>query len=269
MKKEVIILILFQIQVLCGMAQCPNNLLVNGSFSSIKGENITAPGWTSSGTPDINDEIGPLQTSPGYVWFGLPLASTDSGTWQNLFYNETVSQSVNVIQGQTYYFCIEYASQSIDLNGAPISFPAGLDIYVDGLRFSTDLDTSMFTWEKICLSFVANSSLATIEIVPSGVEYIAIDGACLSIYDITDVNTHTSLSAKYTYFNPNEEVLNIKYNDSQVYSLFTLYDYLGRIVLKQEINSDTRINIDYLPKGSYVYNLRKDNILVDKGALAK
>ena len=269
MKKEVIILILFLIRVLSGMSQCPNNLLVNGSFSSIEGENITAPGWTAMGTPDINNETGPLQTSPGYVWLGLPIASSDGGTWQNLFYNETVSQPVNVIQGQTYYFCIEYASQSIDLNGASISFPAGLDIYVNGMRFSTDLDTSMFSWEKICLSFVANSNLVTIEIVPSDVEYIAIDGACLSLSDITDVNTHTSLFEKYIYFNPSEEVLNIKYNESGVSSLFTLCDYLGRIILHQEVNSDTRLNIGYLPKGAYVYNLRKDNILIDKGALVK
>src|SRR5688572_23626118 len=74
----------------CSYAQCQNNLLTNGSFTSVEGEDVVAPGWTkwvmtSSDTPDINDEFGPLNTTSSYNWTGLPMGSTDGGTWQNLF----------------------------------------------------------------------------------------------------------------------------------------------------------------------------------------
>jgi hypothetical protein len=46
------------------------NLVVNGSMTSLKGADVAAPGWEKSyisplNTPDINDTSGQLQSTPG------------------------------------------------------------------------------------------------------------------------------------------------------------------------------------------------------------
>ena len=123
-------------------SQCAGNLFTNGSFNSMEGENVTAPGWiavnSSINTPDINDEYGLLNTTTGYLWTGIPLASTNGSTWQNLFGIETIEQTVNVTIGQSYTLCFEYAAQGIFLNTTfEFADPVGVNVYSNGFLLFT------------------------------------------------------------------------------------------------------------------------------------
>jgi hypothetical protein len=64
------------------------NLIANGSMTSVKGADLVAPSWSKystngydANTADINDSSGPLISTPGYYWTGgVPTASPDGGT---------------------------------------------------------------------------------------------------------------------------------------------------------------------------------------------
>ncbi len=155
--------------------------MTNGSFTSLEGANVTAPGWiTGSSTPDINDAFGPLNTTDGYLWTGTPISSSDGGTWQNLFSGESVQQTVNVSIGQCYTLFFEYAAQGITNSEIPYDGPVGVDVFIDGvLEYSTPDDSTQYTWESAYYTFIPTNSSITITFKPSKLQYIGIDGACL------------------------------------------------------------------------------------------
>jgi hypothetical protein len=257
-------------------AQCPNNLLINGSFSSIKGEFVIAPGWVNGGsTPDINDENGPLNTSETYTWTGVPLASPNDSTWQNIFGSESVEQTVNVISGQSYTLCFEYAAQGINSDsGTSLTFidPVGLDIFIDDtLSFTTPLDTSQYTWETACYTFTTTTSTVKIRFAPTDYQYIGIDGACLTL-DITGITDINQNSIHTISPNPFFEQTTLHINNIIHNGTLTVNNSFGQTVkeIKNISGQTVVLSRDNLANGLYFIRLTEGNkiIAVDKLVIA-
>jgi gliding motility-associated-like protein len=191
MKSLITLLLLFSVSYL--PAQCVGNLLTNGSFTSLEGEAVTAPGWTGQSTPDVNIEIGPLNCTPGYNWFGgTPIASSDGGTWQNLFSDaEFIEQSITVTPGQSYTLKFEYTSHGIQ---SPPSLtytdPVGINIYLNNvLTEVAPADITPFTWENYCYVLTAETSTLTLKLSASEYAYAGLDGVCLLPLSNSNSNT--------------------------------------------------------------------------------
>lgn len=178
-------------------AQCPGNLLLNGSFNSLLGENVAAPGWTSFSTPDVNDANNPVNTTPGYVWTATPIPSADGNTWQNLFDTESLTQTVtNLTPGQSYTLSFEYCAQGITASGLTFEGPVGIKVlFGNNVVFVTPEDASVFTWEQACYTFVANSASLTLTFTTTTYQYAAIDGVCLTpaANSFLDIGNDTTL----------------------------------------------------------------------------
>ncbi len=180
MKTNLILLFLFFCSSVQLVAQCPGNLITNGSFDSMEGEAVTAPGWSANSTPDINDPFGPLNTTPGYNWTGTPEASEDGGTWQNMYGAESVSQTLSLVAGETYTVSFEYASMGIEATGLLFDDPTQVQVSIaNNVIYTSPLDNTLFTWEKVCFSFVAPNNVVTLRFQPLPMTYVGIDGICL------------------------------------------------------------------------------------------
>lgn len=178
---------------LFAQAQCVGNVVNNGSFISAEGEAVTAPGWTGSSTPDVNDAVGALNTTPGYVWDGIPVPSSDGGTWQNMFSKgEYVQQNVTVTPGKWYTLKFEYTAQGIKASGISFNGPVGVIIYLDGNPVdTTPNDNSQFTWESYCYTFQATKGSYFFKLSASQYQYVAVDGVCLTSATTTNVHFDT------------------------------------------------------------------------------
>ncbi len=177
-----LLLICFQ-QIL--IAQCPDNLLDNGDMEGVLGENSLAFDWSTDpyygSTPDLNDASGQLNTSPGYNWIGTILASSNDGSWQNLFQNESIYQNVILEIGAEYSLCFEFASQGIESSGILFDDPIGVIFYLNNtLAYSTPLDTTPYSWETSCYIFTATQAFNNILFTTDVYAYVGIDGVCLS-----------------------------------------------------------------------------------------
>ncbi len=177
--------------------QCIGNLISNGSFNSPEGVGVTAPGWTGQLTPDVNDTVGPLITTPGYVWIGgPPVASSDGGTWQNLFSgSEYIQQTLNLTPGKSYTLTFEYAAQGISFDTSfAFTDPVGVHVYFNNVfATATPLDTTPFTWENYSYTFTAASASMVLKISPNKDAYVALDGICIlpvsSVISMPDIFT--------------------------------------------------------------------------------
>jgi gliding motility-associated-like protein len=163
------------------------NLVVNGSMTSLKGADVVAPGWypypdNPVNTPDINDTSGPLLTTPGISWFGgTPVPSPDGGTWQNVFSREGVGQTINgITKGATYYFSYYYTAQGIS-GYSTFALPPNVTIFGATGYVNPDFGGSLFIWNTYCGVLIADST--SIVIIASGPPedgYLAYDGFYLS-----------------------------------------------------------------------------------------
>ena len=180
--------LIFLISVISRFAAAGQNLILNGSMTSQKGADVVAPGWVKSynsplNTPDINDTAGPLLTTAGINWAGgTPIASPDSGTWQNTYTGEGVKQVINGITvGAIYYFSYYYTSQGITTFPNNISPPNVTIAGASGYE-NPDYSGTIFQWNSYCGTLIADS--ASIVIKASGPlniqAYLAYDGFCLS-----------------------------------------------------------------------------------------
>lgn len=177
--------------------QCAGNLISNGSFNSPEGVSVIAPGWTGEMSPDVNDANGPLVTTPGYVWFnGTPVASSDGGTWQNLFSgSEIIEQTLNLTVGESYTLTFEYTAQGIQYDTSySFTNPVGIHVYFNNVfATATPMDSTLFIWENHSYTFTAASNVVVIKISPNTDAYIAIDGICLlpasSVVSMPDIFT--------------------------------------------------------------------------------
>ncbi len=177
-----ILLLVFQVDGV--FAQCEGNLFVNGDMNGTQGANSVADGWTIvSGSPDLNDEDGPLLTTPGFSWTSQPTASPNGGTWQNLFVSEAISQQVSTLPGSIYSVCFYYAQQPItqDFNGDTLDTAWSCYLLANGqLFFITPSTAANYMWLQACTSFTATTSISTISIHGSS-GYGAIDGLCMQV----------------------------------------------------------------------------------------
>ena len=195
LKRLCITALLFTFIVKPQCALFGQNLILNGSMTSVKGENVVAPNWRVLpsdfiNTPDINSAFGTLQTTSGYSWIGgLPETSPDGGTWQNLFGRENITQTIaGLTIGATYYFRYYYCSQGITCCGAVLTYtiPHPPVISVTGASGYTDPTDSgtLFIWNTYSGTFIATAD--SVSITPSGHtdSYMAYDGFYLSDTEI-------------------------------------------------------------------------------------
>jgi gliding motility-associated-like protein len=175
------------------------NLIVNGSMNAgIERSDTVAPGWYkypnqpyNNNTPDINDSSGILHVDPGWVWCcGIPVASPDGGSWQNVFRVENFAQTVyGLTIGTIYYFRYYWASQGISnsagiLPGQPtngvtyLSTPYPPDVTIIGATgYFNPSASKLFEWNTYSGALVATADSITI-ICSEGLYdgYIAYDG---------------------------------------------------------------------------------------------
>jgi len=259
-------------------SQCANNLLNNGSFTSEEGELVTAPGWTTiSLTPDVNDASGPLNSTPGYNWTGIPLPSSNGGTWQNLYSNEKISQTINLISGRTYTLTFEYAAQGIFFMSYLFTNPVGVKVFLDGvLVYTTPNDISQYTWETATYSFTAQNNSVTIEMSASEEQYVAIDGACL--ISKTQQNDPPIILEMPNVFTPNSDGNNDTFhpliNIGISISVLTIYNRWGQKLFEtNDINKgwDGKYHENECPDGTYFwilnYKTPKNDSNTEKGFL--
>jgi len=254
------LLVLFLCEICHGQnlvsdSQCVNNLLINGSFNSIEGEAITAPGWTGGSTPDINDDDGPLNTTPGYVWLGTPYASSDGGTWQNIFGGESIEQTINVIQGQSYTLCFEYAAQGITDGDTNIFVgPVGIHVFINNVAsFITPLDTTQYTWETGCYTFIPSVALITISMTASGTLYIGVDGAC--ILPTFNLSNEGHLKPEVIISrNIINGYLEVKVNSDEL-SEIAIYDISSRKLFQEKFRNFLTLNTNQFAKGIYILHM--------------
>ena len=177
------------------------NLITNGSMTSAKGENVTAPGWhvppsEFPNTPDVNDENGALRTTSGYKWTGIPLASPDGGTWQNVFGRESFRQEITgLTAGATYYFRYYYTSQGIQ-TGNVLQFvtPAMPFITIDGGNgYADPADAGvLYEWNTYSGTITATAGKITITASSRADTYHATDD--ISVFKLV-VLVNSSISA--------------------------------------------------------------------------
>jgi gliding motility-associated-like protein len=166
------------------LGQCENNIVLNGSFNDTVGEAHTALNWLiGEFTPDVNSADEVLHSTPCYSWTGIPLASSDGGTWQNVFGPEAIYQPVVLTVGAEYQITFEYAAQGIQCpeNDFYFNEPVGVNLFINNTFLtSTPLDESQYTWETFCYNFTATESNVSIILTASADQYVGIDGFCLT-----------------------------------------------------------------------------------------
>lgn len=255
-------------------AQCPQNILLNGSMEGEIGTSIVVESWEGTSSPDINDDSGNLQTSAGYDWTGTPIASPDGGTWQNIFGPEVIFQTVELEQGLTYEVCTYYCAQGITAGSAQLTFvdPVGVIFRINGTEVhTTEEDTSGFSWEYDCFTFFAEKNSTTLQLGTTSTNYLALDGVCLQKYPPT--STEKSELDKSIKIFPNPITQNDflylelpKNTNAQV----SIYNKLGQLVLSQnqtdaELN---KISVDF-EKGIYHVIIRLNNEVINRKLLVE
>jgi len=191
----IIIALLTQFQV-C-YSQCASNLIKNGSFElDSVGENITGMFWEQiEGTPDIED-ASDLDTPYGATYdSGKPQMSCDGGNWQLIgasFANasgqptfESIEQTIELTNSVPHQLSFEYCSKAI-FSGSEERQYGAIDVFInDELIYTTDLDTTLYSFEKVSTTFTPNIQNITLkfrvsEIVnPISIKVMGIDGVCL------------------------------------------------------------------------------------------
>jgi len=177
-----ILLFLFLSPAISVSGQCDGNLVLNGSFTGEVSSSTDADGWTSGVTdPDINGvEDLSLFT---YQWSQDPLPSNDGGTWQNIATDgEFLEQYVILVPGIRYLLSFEFTTHEIIRNETDPWFTekTGVRVTIGNHIVETPIDTTPFSWESTCLSFIAENSENILKFegsVPDG--YLGIDGVCL------------------------------------------------------------------------------------------
>jgi len=261
MKK--LLTLLVTIASINGYSQCENNLLTNGSFDGTPGNSTMAPGWTASNsTPDLNDDSGTLNCTPGYTWSGTVQASSDGGSWQNIVTTESFMQTVTASQGSIYTLCFEYALQGIFSGAQYYEDPNSLNILINGtILDSTDVDSTLNTWESACYTFQAPSDVVEIKFElnnPALLSYMAVDGACLTLDSGQGFSSVRADKSVRFYPSPLEDNSTLAFSNPNA-DRFTLeiFNHLGTVVKRISNISSDRVLIEKegMQSGVYYYTL--------------
>ncbi len=208
--KKIIFLIILLETLSFNVNSIGQNLVHNGSMTSVAGIGITAPQWTVlAGSPDIN-EVAPLSI-PTYSWFmGFPVASSDGGTWQNLISFESIQQTISGLSiGQTYYFSFEYCLQAIaNTVGTEYAAVVTPNVSITGASgyVNPAVAGNFYTWMRHSIPLVATATSITIRATGNGDSYLAYDGFYLS--------TQPLLPVKLIEFNatPGNSIVQLTWN---------------------------------------------------------
>ncbi|MCB0791247.1 MAG: hypothetical protein H6595_03585 [Flavobacteriales bacterium] len=259
------LLVIFVCSTVPSWAQCVNGgLFSNGDFTGPEGTQA-APGWTGTISPDINDDTGPLNSTPGYVWVGTPLISPNGGTWQNLWGTEAVAQAVATDPGHVYQICFWYAAQSIVLPGQfTFDAPVGITVSVNGAPVhTTPLDTTDYTWEQDCTTFIATSNTSVVSFSPSTMNYVAIDGACMMAIEPTAMEPCAAGTSFGSVLVSNGGGTTI--HDAPLFDRAILTDPSGRVITLHA--SERTIDAGTVPEGFYTFTLWWKDAMVASGRL--
>jgi hypothetical protein len=237
-------------------AQCEGNLFVNGDLDAVEAAYTAAPGWfIGAGSPDLNDEIGPLVTTASlFVWVAQPTASLTGGTWQNIGHPEGISQVVSTIPGTTYSICFDYAQQPIAYGSQLIDGPFGVRIQVNGpIVFTAPFTTDSYVWKSACGQFVANTASSTIMfhgVLGTSGSYGAIDGLCMTADAHTGLQTSTLGSVQLF---PNPATDHVQVSGSNAVLRATAVSTTGQAAALQ-VNGN-HMDTSALAPGLYVVDL--------------
>jgi hypothetical protein len=254
-------------------SQCNYDLFNNGSFTSAKGEGVIAPGWSGTSSPDVNSAVGPLKTTPGYHWCGTPLSSPNGGTWQNMFGKETITQSVTTKPSEVYNVSFYYASQGIE-GSVSFSAPVGAIVMVNGAgSFTTAADVTPFTWEFASFTFTATDNVTTITFSPTAQEYLAVDGACVSMRNANNVGLFQGSTDNRTGFkivpNPVEDISVILFEEDFAELSVLIYNMHGQKVFEDELTSPHSYELrkESLTPGTYILYCWSESKLLGRQSL--
>ncbi len=242
-------------QVTCAQA----TLITNGSFDGSIGVDVTAPGWTSLSTPDLNDHLNPVQTTPSYTWTGTPLESADGGTWQNVYGVETISQSIECTIGSWYELKYEYAAQGISAPGIDLVGPFGVLVSFNGVQeFFSPADETQYTWETESYIFQATESTIEITFQASADQYLGLDGVCvIPTSEPTGIETpENTLSMMLSvYPNPASKTFTLS-GFSAEDARIVVFDANGKVVIDMNSNGAAQKTIDSSALESGLYLVR-------------
>jgi hypothetical protein len=238
-------------------AQCEGNLFVNGDLDAVEAAYTAAPGWfIGDGSPDLNDEIGPLVITSSHIWMSQPIASPTGGTWQNIGHPEGISQVVPTVPGATYTVCFNYAQQPIMLPDSTyhLDGPFAVRIQVNGpIVFTAPFTTDSYVWKSACGQFVANTASSTIMVhgvLGTDASYGAVDGLCMTADTPTNVPSTTHGSVELF---PNPATDHVQVSGSNAVLRATAMSTTGQAAALQ-INGN-HMDTSTLAPGLYVVDL--------------
>jgi len=179
-------------------AQCPNNLIKNGSFElDTVGEAITGKFWTTiEGTPDIEDTADSNLPNGATYDFGEPKSSNDGGNWQILgsyfpesqnqdTLNESIGQIIKLERSIPHKLSFEYVSMAF-LDSGIEGWYGAIDVFINGeLVFTTDISSSLYNFETAFFTFTPTVQDIILEfrtsktVNPTTLKIMGIDGVCL------------------------------------------------------------------------------------------
>ncbi len=182
-----------------GASQCPGNLIKNGSFElDSVGEGVTGMFWYSNSSPDIDNALDSFANiGVNTVWSDSIISSSNGGNWQNIggivtlvvgnTEIECLGQRVTLKESVPHILEFEFTAQNI-FPSFPGNAFAAIDVFIDdSLIYTTKVDTTLFTWENVSVTFTPEKSVINIEfkvnlfnpLEPGKAKYVAIDGVCL------------------------------------------------------------------------------------------
>lgn len=239
-----------QAQVTCEQV----TVITNGSFDGNVGSNVTASGWDSTSSPDLNDHLTPVQTTSGYFWTAEPEASFNGGTWQNLFGVETISQTLELEIGQWYDLRFHYAAQGIESGGLQFIDPVGVNVEMNGaIVYSAPDDQTQFTWEPVSFEFQATEETVVLTFSPTQEQYVGIDGVCMMpIDEPMSVEDYTSSLLLEMYPNPANSLVTIS-GIEQSDARIIVIDTNGRRVEDLLLNGQQQVQLDVSSWNAGIY----------------
>lgn len=231
-------------------AQCLDNLFMNGDMNGTEGPFSVADDWQIGlGSPDLNDEFGPLLTTCSCNWLEDPTPSPNGGMWQNLYAGESISQVIPTEPGTSYSICFYYAQQPFSQDSKDYTGAFSVRVYADGELYHTSaITTNAYAWQYECsiLMVTSTSCTLTFEGMGTGWTYGAIDGLCMQV-------DHTSGAQEAlrdaALFAPNPAVDHVQVLDTRAVARATLTNAAGQS-MPAELNGN-RISLSGVEPGIY------------------
>jgi len=181
-------------------SQCERSIIKNGSFElDSVGAGITGKYWTSIiGSPDIENAGDDIYTpNSNLSWSDEVLNSSNGGNWQIIgllvsydgeYSYESFGQEIHFKRCIPHTLEFEFTALNFRQNIRGNGFLA-IDVFInDDLIHTTEVDSTLFTFEPISVTFTPKTKVGTIsfrinqelnyEPYPA-FKFAAIDGICI------------------------------------------------------------------------------------------